>query len=64
MMKDDEKDAWINVQSWLDSQILLKGKVHPKMKFVLSFTHPHLVPNLYELLSSAEHKQKYSGECQ
>ncbi len=43
-------------------QALLKGIVHPKMK-ILSFTHPQVVPNLYECLCSAEHKGRYSEEC-
>ncbi len=33
------------------------------MKIVSSFTHPHVVPNLYECLCSAEHKGRYSEEC-
>ncbi len=41
----------------------LKGIVHPKMKILSSFTHPHVVPNLYECLCSAEHKGRYSEEC-
>ncbi len=41
----------------------LKGIVHPKMKILSSFTHPQLVPNLYECLCSAEHKGRYSEEC-
>ncbi len=28
------------------------------MKILLSFTHPQVVPNLYESLCSAEHKRK------
>ncbi len=40
-----------------------KGIVHPKMKIVSSFTHPQVVPNLYECLCSAEHKGRYSEEC-
>ncbi len=43
--------------------IFLKGKVHPKMKILSSFTHPQVVPNLYECLCSAEHKGRYSEEC-
>ncbi len=43
--------------------ILLKGKVHPKMKILSSFTHPQVVPNLYKCLCSAEHKGRYSEEC-
>ncbi len=41
----------------------LKGIVHPKMKILSSFTHPQVVPNLYEFLCSAEHKGRYSEEC-
>ncbi len=36
---------------------LLKGTVHPKMRIV-SFTHPRVVPNLYECVCS-EHKGRY-----
>ncbi len=42
---------------------ILKGIVHPKMKILSSFTHPQVVPNLYECLCSAEHKGRYSEEC-
>ncbi len=38
----------------------LKGIVHPKMKILLSFTHPQVVPNLHECHCSAEHKGRYS----
>jgi len=31
--------------------------VHPKIK-ILSFTHPQVFPNLYEIVSSAEHKRR------
>ncbi len=41
----------------------LKGIVHPKMKILSSFTHPQVVPNLYECVCSAEHKGRYSEEC-
>ncbi len=41
----------------------LKGIVHPKMKILSSFTHPRVVPNLYECVCSAEHKGRYSEEC-
>jgi len=37
----------------------LKGILHPKMKILSSFTHPQVVPNLYEFLSFAEHKGRY-----
>jgi len=36
-----------------------KGILHPKMKILSSFTHPQVVANLYEFLSSAEHKGRY-----
>ncbi len=39
----------------------LKGAVHPKMKILSSFTHPQVVPNLYECVCS-EHKGRYSEE--
>ncbi len=42
---------------------ILKGIVHLKMKILSSFTHPQVVPNLYECLCSAEHKGRYSEEC-
>ncbi len=41
----------------------IKGIVHPKMKILSSFTHPQVVPGLYECLCSAEHKGRYSEEC-
>ncbi len=44
-------------------QLSLKGIVHPKITIVSSFTHPRVVPNLYECLCSAEHKGRYSEEC-
>jgi len=34
----------------------LKGILHPKIKILSSFTHPQVVSNLYEFLSSVEHK--------
>ncbi len=33
------------------------------MKILSSCTHPQVVPNLYECLCSAEHKERYSEEC-
>ncbi len=42
----------------------LKGIVHTKMKILSSFTHPQVVPNLYECVCSAEHKGRYSEECE
>ncbi len=39
---------------------IFKGIVHPKIK-IQSFTHPQVVPNLYECVCS-EHKGRYSEE--
>jgi len=33
------------------------------MKMLSSFTHPYVVPNLYEFLSMVEHKWRYFKEC-
>ncbi len=33
------------------------------MKILSSFTHPEVVPNLYECLCFAENKVRYSEEC-
>jgi len=43
--------------------LILKGLVHPKMKILSVFTHPHVVPNLYAFICSAEHKGRYLEEC-
>jgi len=42
---------------------LLKGLVHPKMKILSAFTHPHVFPNLFVFICSAEHKGRYLEEC-
>jgi len=34
----------------------VSGLVHPKMKILSVFTHPHVVPNLYVFICCAEHK--------
>ncbi len=44
-------------------RMYLKGIVHPKGKILSSFTHPQVVPNLYECLCSAEHQIIYFEEC-
>jgi len=41
----------------------VKGFVHPKMKILSVFTHPHVVPNIYVFICSAEHKGRYLEEC-
>ncbi len=58
----------LRVSKWLQNFHLwvnypFKGIVHPKRKILSSFTHPQVVPNLYECLCSAEHKGRYSEEC-
>jgi len=39
--------------------ILIKGIVHPKMKFLSLITHPRVVPNPYDLWTSLEHILRY-----
>jgi len=39
----------------------LKGIVHLKMK-IYAFIHPYVISNLYEFLSSVEHKRRYFEE--
>jgi len=34
----------------------LKGIVHPIMTILSSFTHPHVITNTYDFLSSVRHK--------
>jgi len=40
-----------------------KGLGYPKMKILSVFTHPHVVPNLYVFICSAEHRGRYLEEC-
>jgi len=42
---------------------IVKGLVHPKMKILSVFTHPHFVQNLYVFIWSAIHKGRYLEEC-
>ncbi len=42
----------------LMTELKFLGIVHPKMKILSSFTHPQVVPNLYEFLSSVEYKRR------
>jgi len=42
----------------------IKGIDHLKIKILLSFTRPQVVSNMYDFLSSAEHKRRYFEECQ
>jgi len=49
---------------WFTKINQLKGLVHPKIKILSVFTHPHdVVPNLCVFISSAEHKGRYLEEC-
>ncbi len=43
--------------------IVVKGIVHPKRKSLSTFTHTHVVPNLYDFLSSMELQRRYFEEC-
>jgi len=42
---------------------LSDGTGQPKTKIRSLFTHPHVISNLYDFLSSIEHKQKDSEDC-
>ncbi len=42
---------------------VFKETVHLEMEILSSFSHHLVLPNLYELLSSAEHKRGYFEEC-
>jgi len=42
--------------------MVLKGTVHSKIKMLSSFTHPYVGQDLYECLSSDEHKRRYCLE--
>jgi len=42
--------------------MLFKGLVHPKTKILSVFIHPHVAPNLYVFICSAEHKGRYLEE--
>ncbi len=37
----------------MQAKAVIKGIVHPKIKMLSSFTHPQVVPNLYEFICSA-----------
>ncbi len=41
---------------------IFKEIVHPKIKSLSSFIHPHVIPNLCEFLSYVEHKIRYFEE--
>ncbi len=58
-----DKEAKPTVRGWLTKvrahRSVIKGIVHPKMNILASFTHPHVVPNLYKFLSYNEHEKIY-----
>ncbi len=41
----------------------IKGESSTLMKNLSLFVHPHDIPNLYNLLSSVEHKRRYFEKC-
>lgn len=41
----------------------VKGIVCPKIKCLSLFTHPHDVPNPYDLISTVKHEWRYFAEC-
>jgi len=60
--KVDRIFVWFSTTSNATCQNILKGILRPKMKILLSFTHPQVVANLYEFMSSADHKGRYFEE--
>jgi len=60
--KVDRIFVWFSTTSNAPCQNILKGILRPKMKILLSFTHPQVVANLYEFMSSADHKGRYFEE--
>jgi len=51
-----------SVPLWMCLEDHLKGSSTQKMKMLSSFNHPQVVANLFEFLSSAEHKGRYLEE--
>lgn len=43
LLRNPQDSQWSTRRS-----LILKGKVHTNMKLVSSFTHPNVVPNLYD----------------
>lgn len=39
--------------------LIFKGTIHPKMKNLSEFTHPHVFGNPDDILSSLEHRRHY-----
>lgn len=44
------------------SMVSVKGMVHPKINILSSFTHPHAIPDVYDLLSSDKQKINKLGK--
>lgn len=53
----------VTVCSWNIRIIETVGIAHPKIEILPLFTHPQVVPILYEFLGSAEKKGRYFEEC-
>ncbi len=49
------KVHFLNLKKKLYTSCNCRRDSSPKMEILSSFTHPQVVPNLYEFLSSAEH---------
>ncbi len=54
-MKREQVDIYMAPVMLTQPLILFYSKV--------SFTHPHGIPNLYDLLSFVKHKRRYFEEC-
>ncbi len=44
-------------RAFIHDSMCPEGIVHPKIKIMSSFTHPHVVPKLYDFLYSVERKE-------
>ncbi len=53
----------MNVLWKTSAMIITKRIVHPKTKMMLSFTHSHVVTNLYDLVSSLQQKRTFCILC-
>ncbi len=54
--------TWWVIHEGIFICIPFKVIVHQKMKILSSFTHPHVIPNLYGFLFYVEHRI-YFEEC-
>ncbi len=49
-----------NIEGISEVTVLMKGRVHSKLKMLASFTHTHVFPNLYDFLYDQHQKEMLS----